>query len=198
MERKKIIRSDKTKQKARIDIYFVSYLEEIISMSNYSLKIYAERFLRDFRQIPTNTVGYVAGYVALAEAKRRGFIKELGDNPPDGYLERLYGEMKPYPKPRQRAPVIANEESIVIEMKRSYDKLLDANRFSGVIDFPSLYREVKKKFHDLSIAEYKEILLNLNDNVVIDLQSVTDRRYLKEPEFGIPTSLGELYYVVWR
>ncbi len=100
--------------------------------------------------------------------------------------------------PKPRAGALPDEKAVVAALERGYHSLVAANPCSGGVDFPALYQKVKEEFPGLPIPQYKEILSKLCDACVIDLQSVTDRSRLKQPEFSIPTSLGDLYYVVWR
>lgn len=102
---------------------------------------------------------------------------------------------------RQLAPTIApaiDEARLTQAMARAYRRLITMRSHASCVKLPDLYEAVRLEFPNLTIATYKEVLLRLHQQVVIDLISVNEKREMEKPEFGIPAQLGEFYYVVWR
>jgi hypothetical protein len=95
------------------------------------------------------------------------------------------------------APVI-DETKLLQSMARAYRRLITMRPMASCIPLPDLYDALHPEFPNLPIAYYKEVLLRLCDQVVLDLVSVNEKREMGRPEFGIPTQAGEFYYVVWR
>ena len=82
------------------------------------------------------------------------------------------------------------------DIKKAYDAIVSRTEpFFGDLEIPLLWDELKP---DMTIAAFLKTLERLCEEVIIDLHPVNDRAEIKRPEFGIPTSLGEIYYVSWR
>ena len=91
-----------------------------------------------------------------------------------------------------------SEAELVAAMKKHYCDIVAAQPLSRVVAFPDLFRRLKQNFPRLDVLQFKDTLSRLCDNAVVDLYPIDDGSELREPEFGIPTSLGDLYYVLWR
>lgn len=102
---------------------------------------------------------------------------------------------RPEQQPGSKQP---EEKELVAALQRAYHSTVAMQQYSKVVELPELYENIKQEFPDLSIPYYKEVLTKLYNRCVIDLHPVNDLSQILSREFIISTSLGELYYIIWR